>query len=79
MAARFRWNDWNKEHIVGHGVAPEEAEFVVRRPGRGFPRREGDGKYRVWGQSEDGPPGVIFVIHARELQDHEKRRLRRRS
>jgi hypothetical protein len=52
-------------------------------------RHEGDGKYRVWGQSEEGrylqaiyvssPPGVIYVIHARELDDDEKRRLRRKS
>lgn len=88
-AARFRWNDWNKDHIADHGVSPEEAEFVVNHVASGFPRREGDGKYRVWGQSQRGrylqviyifsPPGVTYVIHARDLEDGEKRRLRRRS
>jgi hypothetical protein len=24
----FRWNDWNIEHIAGHGVSPDEAETV---------------------------------------------------
>jgi hypothetical protein len=24
------------------------------------------------------PPGVIYVIHARDLEDHEKRRVRRK-
>jgi uncharacterized DUF497 family protein len=89
MGPKFRWNDWNKDHIAEHRVSPEEAEFVVRHPARGFPRREGDGKYRVWGQSQDGryvqviyifsPPGVTYVIHARDLNDSEKRRHRRRS
>lgn len=84
MKARFRWN----EDIARHGVVPIEAEYVVENPARGFPRREGDGKYRVWGQTAAGrylqviyvfsPPGVVYVIHARELKDHEKRRLRRR-
>ena len=29
----FRWNEWNVDHIVEHGVSPEEAErkMFVRR------------------------------------------------
>ncbi len=26
---RFRWNDWNRDHIARHGVVPVEAERVV--------------------------------------------------
>jgi uncharacterized protein len=88
MVSLFRWNQHNVEHIARHGVEPEEAEYVVKHPARGFPRREGQGKYRVWGQTFAGrflqvayifsPPGVVYVIHARDLTDQEKRRLRRR-
>jgi uncharacterized DUF497 family protein len=87
MAAEFRWNGHNEDHIAEHGVTPEEAEFVVNQPARGFPRREEQSKYRVWGQSGSGrylqvvyifsPPGVVYVIHARDLDHDEKRRLRR--
>lgn len=89
MVYDFRWNDRNVEHIAEHGVIPQEAEYVVEHPGRGFPRLEADAKFRVWGQTRAGrylqviyvfsPPEVIYVIHARDLSDSEKRRLRRRS
>jgi hypothetical protein len=46
MAYDFRWNDWTIDHIVSHGVNLEEAEFAVEHPARGFPRYDGDGKYR---------------------------------
>jgi uncharacterized DUF497 family protein len=85
----FRWNAWNVDHIAEHGVRRTEAEFVVSHPGRGFPRREAEQKFRVWGRAADGrylqvvyifdPPGVIYVIHARPLTDTEKRLLRRRN
>lgn len=35
----FRWNEWNIDHIGGHGVDPDDAEFVVEHAPRGFPRR----------------------------------------
>jgi uncharacterized DUF497 family protein len=88
MVPRFRWNQDNEDHLARHGVEPQEAEHVVKHPARGFPRREGNGKYRAWGQTAAGrylqvvyifsPPGVVYVIHARDLNDHEKRRLRRK-
>ena len=87
LSYEFRWNDDNEEHIGQHGVKPAETEFVVEYPARGFPRFEGDGKYRAWGQTRNGrylqvvyifsPPGVVYVIHARDLDSQEKRRLRR--
>ncbi len=81
---RFRWNDWNAEHIARHGVTPAEAEAVVRHGGV---RRIGDGRYKAIGRGQGGrwiqviyifdPPGVEYVIHARPLSESEKRRVRR--
>ena len=84
----FRWNRWNVEHIAKHAVAPAEAEYVISHARSPWPQRREDGKYLVWSQSADGrylqviyifsPLEVIFVIHARELTDNEKRQYRRR-
>ena len=89
MTYDFRWNEWNVDHIARHGVEPDAAEYVVAHPARGFPRYDGTRKYRAWGQTAYGrylqviyifsPPGVVFVIHARDLTDPEKRRLRRQG
>ena len=82
---RFRWNDWNVEHIGEHGVKPAEAEMVVTA---GDKRRIGNGKYKAIGRGIGDrwlqviyifdPPGEIYVIHARALNDAEKSRIRRR-
>ncbi|MCI0381165.1 MAG: hypothetical protein L0215_26570 [Gemmataceae bacterium] len=84
----FRWNDWNIEHIAEHGVAPEDAERVIRGAKNPYPRRVEDEKWLVWGQDKGGrylqvifvmdDEESIFVIHARPLTDREKHRLRRR-
>ena len=86
--AEFRWNDWNVSHIAEHGVSPAEAEFVVEHPLRGFPRKIGDDKFAVRGQTAAGrylqvihvfdPPGIIYVIHARPLTPAERRKFGRR-
>jgi uncharacterized DUF497 family protein len=83
----FRWNADNVRHVGEHGVWPEEAEHVVRRATRPFPRHIGNGKYLVWGQTAQGtylqvifvfsPPEMIYVIHARPMNWREKQRLRR--
>jgi len=85
----FRWNDWNIEQIDRHGIGREEAEYVVSHAKAPYPRYEGDGKFVVRGQSFSGtymqvvyifsPADVVYVIHARELTDSEKRRFRRRK
>ena len=85
----FRWNDWNIEHIAEHGVVPIEVEFVVDTAEAPYPQRLGGGKFLIVGRTVEGrllqviyvldPPGVSFVIHARPLNDREKRRLRRRK
>ena len=84
----FRWNDWNLEHATQHGVSPEEAEGVVRRARPPFPRQLPDEKFVVWGRGQGGrwlqvvflydDDRTAYVIHARELNEKEKRRLRRR-
>ena len=88
MAYEFRWNDWNLAKCTKHGVPPYEAEFVVNRARAPFPQRLENQKILVKGQTETGrylqviylleQDDVVFVIHARELTDNEKRQLRRR-
>ena len=84
----FRWNRWNEEHIESHGVDPSEAEQVVAGAMAPFPYVQADEKYLVWGATEDGrllqvifvidPDDSIFVIHARDLTENEKKTFRRR-
>jgi uncharacterized DUF497 family protein len=84
----FRWNDWNIEHISEHGVSPEEAERVVECARRPYPEARADGKRFVVGRGHGGrwlqvvyiydPEDVVYVIHARPLNDREKHRMRRK-
>jgi uncharacterized DUF497 family protein len=84
----FRWNEWNVEHIARHGVAPEEAEHVVRTGKNPFPRKIEEDKWIVWGRGRGGrflqviyvldEDRTVYIIHARPLEDREKHRLRRR-
>lgn len=76
--AEFRWNDWNIEHIARHGVWPAEAEQVVRRPARHWPRRHG-GRWIARGRTAQGRLlqvafieddvewRQVYVIHGRPL------------
>jgi uncharacterized protein len=83
----FRWNEWNAEHVAEHGVLPSEAEAVVQSARAPFPRRVADDKWLVWGRARGerllqvvfvlDTDDSVFVIHARELSDREKRRYRR--
>jgi hypothetical protein len=73
----FRWIQWNIDHVSNHGVTPAEAEQVVRRPLRGWPRKVGDKKRMVQGRGQGDrvvqvvylidPDKTIFVIHAMPL------------
>jgi hypothetical protein len=85
--ARFLWIPWNVEHITGHGVTREEAEWVLAHPAPGYPRKHRGG-YVVWGQTRSGRwlqvafarervggEARVFVFHARPLTPNEKRRL----
>jgi uncharacterized DUF497 family protein len=83
---KFRWIDWNRDHIAEHGV--EEEEMVVRNAKPPFPRKHGDEKWTVIGRGVGGrflqviylvdPDKTLFVIHARPINYREKKRLRRR-
>jgi uncharacterized DUF497 family protein len=85
----FRWNEWNVEHIARHGVLPEEAEMAVRAARSPFPRKIEEDKWLVWGRGQGGrflqvifvlnEDRTAYVIHARPLDDREKRRFRRRQ
>ncbi len=89
MARLFRWNIWNVEHIAEHGVSVEEAEYVIDAQSPPWPEKIENDKRRVWGRTVEGrylqviyifdPPGVVYVIHARELTDREKRQCRKRN
>jgi uncharacterized DUF497 family protein len=77
------WNDWNTNHIAEHDVEPFEAEEVGDAPY--YLERKGD-RYLAWGSTVDGrfllvvyvrKPGGRYVISARDMEDREKRRLRR--
>jgi len=82
----FRWNEWNLEHATTHGCTVEEIESVVRRGGRGFPRKTGGGKWVVQGRGTgDRVVEVIYVldsddttyvIHAMPLTTRRRRRQR---
>jgi uncharacterized DUF497 family protein len=84
----FRWNEWNLEHIARHGVKAHEAERVIESAHPPYPEERDDEKLLVIGRGAgerwlqvifvlDGD-GTVFVIHARPLDDREKRRYRRR-
>ena len=85
---RFRWNEWNTNHIAEHGVDPDEAELVVARARSPYPEGRADGKFLVCGPGRGGrllqvifiydEDQTIYVIHARPLGEREKRRYRRR-
>jgi uncharacterized DUF497 family protein len=82
MHYQFRWNEWNREKVALHNVAPEEAEYVVRHARRPFPLRVKDQRRMVWGQTAAGDylqviyllesEDEVYIIHARPLRAIEK-------
>jgi uncharacterized DUF497 family protein len=83
----FRWIDWNEEKVARHGVTPEEAEHVVNHARRPFPEQHGE-KLFVAGPTAGGrwlqvifvldDSETAFVIHARPLNEAERKRFRKR-
>ena len=47
----FIWDDWNYTHLEKHQVETAEAEYVVRRAKRPYPRAIGSGKWMVRGRT----------------------------
>ena len=88
MLNRFRWNDWNLQHATAHGISVSEAEYVANSARAPFPDACGDDKWRVWGPTSSGrlvqviyvvdDDDTFYIIHARPLNEREKKRLRRR-
>ena len=86
---KFKWIDYNVEHIDAHGVDPDEAEAVVEEATSPWPRKQADGKWLVVGRGRGGrwlqvayvleDDGTVFVIHARELEENEKKQQRRKK
>jgi uncharacterized DUF497 family protein len=86
---QFRWIDWNRGHVLEHGVDPEEAERVVRQARPPFPQQIGDDKLLVMGRGRGDrvlqviyvldPDDTVFIIHARPLNEREKHRYRRKT
>jgi uncharacterized DUF497 family protein len=84
----FDWNEWNEDHVGGHGVSRTEAEYLIEHARPPYPEPIGNDKWRVRGQTAEGrylqviflfdADGTVFVIHARGLNESEKRGLRRR-
>jgi uncharacterized DUF497 family protein len=63
----FAWDEWNREHIAEHNVSAAEAEYVVRKARRPFPREIADEKRLVWGETEQGRfLQVIFVFRSED-------------
>lgn len=70
-----------------HGVSPEEVEAIVCAARAPFPREIADEKVLVRGQLNSGaylqvifvldPDDTLYVIHARPLNESEKRKFRR--
>lgn len=59
----FLWNARNEQHIEKHDVSKPEAEYIIRHASRPYPREMGDGKYKVWGQTQNGRLlQVIYVL-----------------
>ncbi len=86
---KFKWHDWNIAKCGQHGVDPAEAEYVVRNARAPYPRHIDHGKWLVWGRDFAGrclqvifvldePDECVFIIHARPLEEREKRSFRRR-
>ena len=83
----FRWIEWNVLKCEKHNVAPAEAEYVVENARRPYPRKIGDEKILVHGQTAGGrylrviylidEDDVNFIIHAMPLNRRRKKLFRR--
>jgi len=59
----FRWNDYNLNKIVRHGVSQDEAEHVVRFAKRPYPKKHKKGTWIVLGRGDSNRKlQVVFTI-----------------
>ena len=83
----FRWIEWNEDKVTRHGLYPDEVEYVVNHARRPFPEQRGQ-KLFVAGPTAGGrwievvylrdDEFTLFVIHARPLDEAERKRYRKR-
>jgi uncharacterized DUF497 family protein/predicted DNA binding CopG/RHH family protein len=86
VISSFEWDDDNIRHVDRHQFTPEEAEEVFA--GDHKARRTRERRYIALGQTFDGrlalvvfrrlPGGKIRVLTARDMDDKERRLLRRK-
>jgi uncharacterized DUF497 family protein len=86
----FEWDEHNENHVLGHGVEPDEAEEGLLDPERvGVPAHnpEGERRWAVLGTTEEGRllfvvfthrEGRVRVVIARDASRREKRSYRKR-
>jgi len=73
VKSRFRWDEWNEEHIRRHNVTKAEAAYVGQHGGPPFPKEIGHGKFLVRGQTAEGRYlQVIYVVRSDEDIDYER-------
>jgi uncharacterized DUF497 family protein len=87
----FDWDDGNRDHVRRHGVEPEEAEEAVNDPLRRLApayNTPTERRRAVLGSTNEGRilfvvmtdrAGRTRVLSARDADEHEKRRFRRRT
>jgi uncharacterized DUF497 family protein len=80
---RLVWDDWNRDHIVKHGVTPTEAEEVVGK--KAIYRQSRKNRLVVTGPTDVGrmltvvvgpvpnQPGLFYVFSARPASRQERR------
>jgi hypothetical protein len=63
----FIWSDRNVAHLAKHDVEPHEAEYVVRRARRPYPRAVSSVKWLVKGRTVGGRMiQVVYVLRKPE-------------
>jgi len=82
----LEWDNYREQHIARHNVEPDEV-WEICRDALHLAHAEGNSRYRVYGQTDDGRylfaileriRGVTFKpITARDMTDGEKRAYRR--
>ena len=63
----FLWDERNEAHIGKHGIMPDEAEHVVRRAKRPYPKQSSSVKWLVKGRTVAGR--LIQVIYVEREDD----------
>ncbi|MCX5683433.1 MAG: hypothetical protein NT049_07100 [Planctomycetota bacterium] len=66
---KFRWNEWNIDHVAEHGVQPREAEGVVEQAREHEWEYEGNGKWLIRGRGLGGQwlQAIFLIAPGRQL------------